>query len=307
MISASRFEGIVAFVETAEAGSFTAAAERLGLTRSAVGKSIARLEARLGTRLFHRTTRSLSLTDEGVRFRESCLLALAELDGAEANLAARSDEPAGLLRIEIPVLFGRQWILPLLLDLSARHPRLELDIGFSNRVADLTAEGIDLGVRIGALDDASGLIARRLGTQTTQLCAAPAYLARAGRPRTIDDLAQHACITERRRGQPSGWRLTDHAGKVRTIPVSSRLALDRSDAVAEAVLAGHGIGCLPCWLVAPALRAGTLETVLPEVSSDALPIHALWPAQRPLPLKLRVVVDALVEKFLPVAPWDVTG
>jgi DNA-binding transcriptional LysR family regulator len=304
MFSVSRFEGIIAFVETAEAGSFTAAAERLGLTRSAVGKSIARLEARLGTRLFHRTTRSLGLTDEGVRFRESCLLALAELDGAEASLAERSGEPAGLLRIEIPVLFGRQWILPLLLELSSKHPRLELDIGFSNRMADLTAEGIDLGVRIAALDDASGLIARRLGTQTTQLCAAPAYLERAGRPQTIDDLAQHACISERRRGGQSGWRLTDRTGKTRSVAVSSRLALDRSDAVADAVLAGHGIGCLPSWLVAQALRAGTLELVLPEMSSDALPIHALWPAQRPLPLKLRVVIDALVQRFLPVDPWD---
>lgn len=307
MFSPSRFEGIAAFVETAEAGSFTAAAQRLGLTRSAVGKSIARLEARLGTRLFHRTTRSLSLTDEGVRFRESCLRALAELDGAEASLAERSGEPAGRLRIEIPVLFGRQWILPLLLDLSARHPRLELDIGFSNRVADLTAEGIDLGVRIGELDDASGLVARRLGTQTTQLCAAPAYLERAGRPWTIDDLASHACIFERRRGGQSGWRLTDREGATRVVAVSSRLSLDRSDAVADAVVAGHGIGCLPGWLVGQALRAGTLETVLPDISSDALPIHALWPAQRPLPLKLRVVVDALVERFLPVAPWDEAG
>lgn len=307
MFSTSRFEGIVAFVETAEAGSFTAAAERLGLTRSAVGKSIARLEARLGTRLFHRTTRNLSLTDEGMRFRESCLLALAELDGAEASLAERTGEPAGLLKIEIPVLFGRQWILPLLLELSSRHPRLELDIGFSNRMADLTAEGIDLGIRIGALDDASGLIARRLGTQTTLLCAAPAYLASAGRPQTIDELAQHACISERKRGGQSRWRLTDSGGKVRSFGVSSRLALDRSDAIADAVLAGHGIGCLPAWLVAPALRAGTLETVLPDVASDALPIHALWPMQHPLPLKLRVVIDALVERFLPVAPWEATG
>jgi DNA-binding transcriptional LysR family regulator len=300
----TRLEGIAAFVAVAEAGSFTRAGENLGLTRSAVGKSVARLEARLGTRLFNRTTRSLSLTDEGARFHESCLRALAELETAEADLAERAGEPSGRVRIDLPVLFGRQWVLPLLLDLSARHPRLAFDIGFSNRMSDLTAEGIDIGVRIGELGDAAGLVARRLGTQTTRLCASPAYLARAGTPESIADLARHACVLERRRGGAPHWRLTDGAGRTQEIAVAGKLMLDRSDAAADAVMAGHGIGCLPGWLVAPAIRAGTLVAVLPEITSDALPIHALWPAQRPLPLRLRVVVDALVERFLPVAPWE---
>ncbi|MCX5497473.1 LysR family transcriptional regulator [Kaistia dalseonensis] len=307
MINRERFEGIAAFVETAEAGSFTRAAARLGLTRSAVGKSIARLEARLAVRLFNRTTRSLSLTDEGARFRESCLRILAELDAAEDSLAARRAEPAGLVRIDLPVLFGRQWVVPLLLELSAQHPGLEFDVNFSNRVADLTAEGIDLGVRIGALDDAAGLIARRLGTQTTILCAARTYLDRHGRPGGIEDLAGHAFILERARGGSAPWRLTDTSGKARNVTVRGRLAFDRSDAIADAVLAGHGIGRLPGWLVATALRAGTIETVLPGFSSDEMPIHALWPAPRALPLKVRVVVDALVARFQPVAPWDDPG
>ena len=304
MILPARLEGIAAFVAAAEAGSFTRAGERLGLTRSAVGKSIARLEARLGTRLFNRTTRSLSLTDEGARFHESCLRALAELEDAEAELAERAGEPSGRVRIVLPVLFGRQWVLPLLLELTARHPRLAFDIGFSNRMSDLTSEGIDIGVRIGEPGDAAGLVARRLGTQTTRLCASPAYLARAGTPATIADLGGHACVLERRRGGPPRWQLTDGAGRAHQVAVAGRLMLDRSDAAADAVTAGHGIGCLPSWLVAPAIRAGTLAAVLPDVTSDALPIHALWPAQRPLPLRLRVVVDALVGLFLPVAPWD---
>ncbi|BCP52605.1 LysR family transcriptional regulator [Kaistia sp. 32K] len=307
MIDLARLEGIATFVEVADAGSFTRAGERLGLGRSAVGKTIARLEARLGVRLFNRTTRSLSLTDEGSRFRESCLKALAELESAEASLAERTSAAAGTLRIEIPVLFGRQWVLPVLLEIARAHPRLRLDVAFANRRADLTTEGIDLAVRIGALDDVAGLAARRLGTQTTQLCASPAYLDRAGRPGTLAELAGHDCLVERRQARPTPWRLVDSAGRSHVAAVGGPLALDRADAIADAVIAGHGIACLPRWLVAPMLRAGVLETVLPEMTSDALPIHAVWPLQRPMPLRLRVVLDALFDRFLPTPPWDDTA
>ena len=192
MISNERFAGIRAFVQAVEAGSFSRAAQQLGMSPSSVGKAVARLEQRLDVRLFHRTTRSLSLTDEGLAFHDSCVRALAELEQAESTLAERRIQPAGRLRIAVPVLLGRDWVMPLLLQLAADYPALEIEARFSNQPVDFAEQGCDLAVRIGLLDDSASLAARQLGVQKLVVCAAPAYLARHGAPVTPQALNGHA-------------------------------------------------------------------------------------------------------------------
>lgn len=291
-----RLSGITAFVHTAEAGSFAQAAERLHLTRSAVGKTIARLEERLGVRLFHRTTRHQRLTDEGQAFYERCVRALAELDAAEAALDNGRREPVGRLRVSVPVLFGRHCVAPILLDLAARYPQLELDVSFTDRRVDLIDEGIDLAVRSGALDDSATLTARRLGTQHMVVCAAPSYLAAHGTPRTLDELGRHAGVVYSRTGAVPPWRFLDADGREREIKMASRVRFDDLDAIAAAAMAGAGLARLPGWLIADALRTGALVRVLGDERGVGFELYAVWPPSRHLPSKVRVAVDELVAR-----------
>lgn len=303
MISSERLNGIRAFVQAADAGSFSRAAVQLGLSKSTVGKAIARLEQRLQVRLFQRTTRSLALTEEGRAFHESCTRALAELEGAEAVLAARAQVPTGRLRVDLPVLFGRRWVLPALLDLATRHEALEIEAAFSSRRADFTEDRIDLAVRIGDLDDTTGLTARRLGLQRLVLCASTAYLARHGRPAAVGDIARHQGIAVLRDHRADPWLLAEGGKPPRPVAPPGRLRLGSVDAVADAALAGHGLAQLPLWLVADDLRRGALEAVLPDCEPPGLPIHALWPTAQPMTARLRTAIDALVDCFLPTPPW----
>lgn len=293
MISAERFNGIRTFVQVVEAGSFIGAARQLGLSPSSVGKAIARLEQRLDVRLFHRTTRSLSLTDEGLAFHESCIRALDELQQAEAALAERRQVPTGRLRIALPDLFGRDRILPVLLALAGRYPELAIDAVFSNRMVDFAEEGFDLAVRIGALENSPILAARRIGRQALHVCAAPAYLAQRGAPDTPAALAAHVCIGMLRDGQVEPWRLRDPDGKSRLHPVTARLRLGHHEAVLAAAKAGHGLAQLPAWRVADELARGELVTLLDDYQDAGLPIHVIWPATRRMTARLRVVIDAL--------------
>lgn len=193
--------GIPEFVEAVEAGGFSAAAARMNLSRSAIGKAIARLERRLNTRLFHRTTRMQSLTDEGQAFYERCRRALDEIQSGEAMLESGKREVTGRLRISMPVLFGRRCAAPLLLELARMHPKLELDLSFSDRVVDLFEEGFDLAIRNGVLRDEAGLAARKVALHRMTLCASPDYLAARGAPQAIDDLAGHDLIVYARSGE----------------------------------------------------------------------------------------------------------
>lgn len=212
--------GITAFVATAQQGSFTAAAEKLGLTKSAIGKSVSRLENRLGLKLFQRSTRRLSLTPDGERFLASCQSAIDILEQAEAELTSHTCQPSGRLRVDLPAAFGRQRILPILLDITRRYPELALTVTFSERFVDLIDEGIDLVVRIGELSDSSGLVARRLTTQKLVICASPDYLFNHGEPVSIDDLNHHQCVVGFRRNQPVSWLLKE--GMVKSAALSLR-------------------------------------------------------------------------------------
>jgi len=304
MISSERLNGIRAFVQAADTGNFSQAAAQLGLSKSTVGKAIARLEGRLKVRLFHRTTRSLSLTDEGHAFYASCVRALSELEGAEAALVARQLAPTGRLRVSLPALFGMHWVMPVLLKLAERHPALEIETTFTNRRVDFAEEGIDLAVRIGELEAGASLTARRLGTQRLVLCATPSYFDKRGRPKSIEDLEHHACVGLLRDGRVAPWQFTNPSGSPFLLSIRSRLRFGHMEPVAAAVCAGYGIAQLPAWLVADAIATRKLEVASMSEESPSLPIHVIWPASRVIPPRSRATIDALLECFTPEAPWE---
>lgn len=288
---------IPVFVASVEAGSFAQAAVRLHLSRSAVGKSIARLEERLGVRLFHRTTRSQRLTDNGALFYERCLRALEEIRGAESQLETGKHQVNGRLRVAVPLLFGRQCIAPLLIELAQEHPGLELEMSFSDRVVDLVEEGFDMAVRNGALADSSVLVARRLGEHRMVLCAAPDYLFKNGQPQTVDDLRQHTAINYTRAGRVLPWQLMDYDGTSRTFIPRSSLNMDDLQAICDAALAGHGLAWLPCWMVIKEIQQGDLVPLLKQAPDVRFDVHAVWQQTPHLPLRVRIAIDMLVKRL----------
>jgi len=293
-----RLDGVTLFVDVVRLGGFTRAAEHLSLTRSAVGKAIARLEARLDVRLFHRTTRVQSLTEDGQIYYEHCLRALAELQAAEAQMESGRHQVAGRLRVSMPVLFGRHCIAPILLELAREHPSLELLLSFSDRPVDVLAEGFDLAVRSGFLGhESEGLRARKLVVQRKRVCASPDYLAAHGRPQNTGELASHSILIYRRADRINTWQLPDATGRITEMPLSSRLQLDDLEAIADAATAGLGLAWLPEWLVRERLRTGALVSVLDDQPGAAMDCYALWPAAPHMPLRLRLAVDALVEQL----------
>jgi len=302
--SAARLQGITVFVQVVEAGSFTAAARNIGVSKSAVGKSVATLEARLGVRLLDRTTRRLGLTSEGANFHQSCLRVLAELDEAEARAASRRQTVAGTLRVSLPVSFGRRWVMPVLHGLAREHPQLSLDVSFTDRLVDLVDENIDLAIRLGDPGNSAFLSARRLGAQDSLICGAPGYLAKRGYPTSIADLASHDCITFAQGGHRLPWRLIDADGHLVEVKVKGRHTISDGDALRDAAIDGLGLVYGSTWLLADALRQRQLKAVLLPCNVAGPPIHALWPVTRALAPKIRAAVDALVGAFTPIAPWN---
>lgn len=276
-----RFDGVELFLQVVESGNLTEAAERLNLTRSAVGKALARLEARLGTRLLQRSTRRQHLTEDGQAYYEHCLRALAELEAAESVLESGRQQPRGRLRASVPLAFGHHYAAPALWGLMDRFPELEIEVCFSDRMIDLVQEGFDIAVRIGELPDTDRLNARRLGEQAMGLAASPAYLQRVGQIESVDDLTGHRGIAYR----------TNNPHRSRVI---SPLVLDDLQAVADAAIAGVGLAWLPSWLIAHYVLRGQLEAVLPGYREQPAPIHVVWPTAPHMPAKTRCAIDALV-------------
>lgn len=288
-----RFSGIREFVTTVDSGSLTAAAALLGVTGSAVGKAISRLEARLGVQLLHRTTRRLDLTSEGEAYLVSCRRVLDELAQTESFLSTGHQHPIGRLRIDLPTTFGRRHIMPALLDLCARHEKLDMSVTLRDRAVDMVGEGIDLAVRIGVLGDYPDLVARRLGEQTLVICAAPSYLERRGTPLTHADLYRHDCLIGARRGTRPMWLLKNAQGQTEPHEVPMRHEFFDGDALEGACIAGCGLAQLPTWLAGEALRSGALVQVLPDITGGAMPIHVLWQKTWHMHPKVRVTVDEL--------------
>lgn len=292
-----RLDSIAVFVEVVEAGSFAAAAERLNLTRSAVGKAVARLEQRLGARLFQRTTRQQFLTEEGQLFFEHSLRILAELREAEAAVESGRRKPVGRLRVSVPVLYGRLYVAPLLTELLRQHDDLTLEMSFSDQVVDLVQEGIDLAVRIGPLADSSSLVARYLDTFSMIVCGAPDYFAKNGRPSGVADLRNHKCIVFGRPGYEHPWQVIDEHQQLQSLAPPPRILLNDLQVIADQVLTGLGLACLPSWLIAPYLESGALEMAFDEQHAVKLDIHVVWPKANFLPSRTRVAIDHLTTHY----------
>lgn len=294
MSNPDRLSGIAAFVHAAEAGNFSAAADRMHLSRSSVAKSVARLEQRIGTRLFHRTTRSQSLTEDGMLFYQHCLRVMAELDQAEDALARGRSEVRGRLRITMPGLLGRNCIAPLLFTLAQRHPQLQLDLSFTDRRVDLIEDGIDLAIRSGVLADNSDYQTRPLGMQHMVLCATRDYLGQRGHPANLEELVKFDGIIYGR-GQTSAlWRFEQDGGRESAIQIPARMCMDDLGSMLDAARAGLGITRLPLWLVHADLKAGNLVQVLAAERACSYPLHLIWPAARQHSHRLRIVIDQLV-------------
>ncbi|PQV44350.1 LysR family transcriptional regulator [Paraburkholderia sp. BL21I4N1] len=294
MAHADTFSGILIFVTAAKSRSFTDAAEELGLTKSAVGKAIAKLEERLGAQLFHRTTRSISLTADGDAYLAACASALDEISTAETALGPGNQRPVGRLRIDMPAAFGRRILVPILLDIARKHPDLQFTMTFSDYLIDPVEEGVDLVIRFGELESSSGLVARRLTSQRMVIGASPAYLAQRGTPGTLEDLKKHSCILGYRRGQPLSWRVTVDGVSTRISPPATHQISD-GDSIVEAAVAGLGLCQMPMSLLRPHLESGALVSLLDDISTDFIDVHAVWPKVAHLRPKVRHVVDTLLE------------
>jgi DNA-binding transcriptional LysR family regulator len=291
------------FARVVEAQSFTAAAAQLGMSRSAVSKTIAALEDRLGARLLNRTTRRLALTEVGQAFYERSARIVAEAEDAELAVSSLQAVPRGTLRINAPVSFGALHLAPALADFLQRYPELRVDIALADRVVDLLDEGYDLAVRIGALADSS-LIARRLADNHMVVCAAPAYWRRRGRPDEPRDLARHACLTYAYQHNPNTWPFAGPDGPF-AVRVEGPLVSNNGDLSRAAALAGLGVVALPRFLCGPDLAAGRLEPVLGAWMPPPTGIHAVYPHARHLSVKVRAFLDFLAERFAPLPAWEV--
>jgi DNA-binding transcriptional LysR family regulator len=283
----------LAFAQTARRGSFAAAARDLGSAASTLAKSVARLEASLGVKLFHRTTRHVSLTPDGERLLLRLERVLAEIEALQVEAAGATAAATGTLRVDLPIAYGRRIVLPLLADLAGRHPALQLDVRLHDGYADLVRDGLDLAVRIGELRD-STLVARRIDWQQLVLVASPQYLARRGEPRRIEDLAAHATVVFRlpSSGRQRPWQLRHGCRDVDLHPVANVLVNDGEGMVAAARL-GLGLTQIPDYMVDDDLAAGTLVEVLPGSRPARMPVSVVYPSNRLLPPRVRVALDAL--------------
>lgn len=286
--------GIVAFVRAAEHLSFVAAGRALGITASAVGKNIAKLEESVGARLFQRTTRRVSLTEEGAAFYERCRRILDDLRDAEAMLSNATRAPRGRLRVSVPTI-GYRFLLPVIPEFRQRYPDIELDIDFNDRLVDVVEDGLDAVIRSGPLTDSS-LMSRRLGPFRFVLCASPSYLERNGIPQSPQDLEKHDCLRFRfpTSGKLQVWQLTNVDG-VDPFRRPPPLTCNNMEALRGAAISGLGIAYMPDFLAREAVDAGLLHTVLDAHLADPGQFSILWPSSRLVSPRLRVFIDHMAE------------
>jgi DNA-binding transcriptional LysR family regulator len=292
------------FLKVAALGSFSAAARALAMSQTMVTKHVVAIEERLGARLFQRTTRKVSLTEAGLRYREAAERILAEVEEADAEAAAAVTEPRGILRLNAPLSFGFREIAPAIVDFARLYPSLTVDIGLNDRVINLVEEGWDLAIRIGQLRDSS-LVARKLAPIRTVLCASPAYLKARGTPRKVADLATHNCL---------GYTLPSAAAAERWhfgtdgsvgVAVSGNLRANNGDAIRTAALAGQGIAYQPTFLFGDDLRSGRLVPIeLDQPRFEFAAAYAVYAPDRRVPAKIRRFVDFLAERWKGIPPWD---
>lgn len=288
-----KLAAIRAFVSVAEEGGFTAAAEELGLSKSAASRQIAALEDALGAQLLKRSTRSVKLTDGGYAYLERCRALLADLDEADQAVAALQNEPKGLLKINAPMSFGVSHAAPAVTEFMKRYPELQVALILNDRFVDPYDEGFDVTLRIGALEDSS-LAARKLAQIEMGLYASPAYLEKHGRPRGPDDLKSHAALHYGKPSSQSAWSLRGAQGGV---SIRYRLCSNNGDALRVAALAGLGIALIPAFLVRDEMQEGSLVPLLDGFEPKPIDLYAIYPPTRFLAAKVRLFIDFLAQRF----------
>jgi DNA-binding transcriptional LysR family regulator len=290
-----KFIEMQAFVAVADAGSFVRAAEALDVSKAAISRYVADLEARLGVRLLHRTTRKLSLTPEGEVFQARCRELLGGVDEAEGEITASSGEASGLLRINVPFTFGLLHLAPLWVEFMAQHPKVRLDVTLADRVIDIVEEGFDLAVRIARLPDSS-LVSRPLTSTRMVLCASPGYLRKHGAPSHPSELAGHDVMAYSLFSMGDQW---DFKGResTATVKVTPRMRTNSGDTCRVAALRDQGIVLQPSFLVGPDLVAGTLVEVMPAWRSIELGVYAVYPSRKFVSPKVRLMIEFLVNAF----------
>lgn len=283
------WEGVSEFVAVAEAESFTAAAKRLGISTAQVSRQVSALETRLSTKLFYRTTRKVSVTETGQIYYQHCRQVLDGLEEAERTITNLQLAPRGKLRITAPVTYGEKTIAPLVNDFVLRYPELEVQLRLTNQTLDLVAEGYDLAVRLGKLEDSS-MMAKRLSSRTQFVCASQDYLSTYGVPHSLSELEQHNCL----QGNLDYWRFQEQ-GKARNVRVKGNISCDSGWVLLDAALKGIGIVQLPDYYVRPALDSGQLLPLLQHYQEADEGIWAIYPHNRHLSPKVRMLLDFIGE------------
>jgi DNA-binding transcriptional LysR family regulator len=298
-----RITGMQVFSRAAIGGSLSAAARHLGLSPGMATRHLDSLEERLGVRLFHRSTRKLTLTEAGQQYLEFCTRLLPELDEVEAMIASQRAEATGLLRLNAPLTFGVRYVVPLIPAFSQSHPKVTIDLGFNDRVVDLMDEGWDLTIRVGRLRD-SRLVSRKLAESAMIVCAAPSYWSRHGKPKNVADLQTHNCLsfTMSNISRTDEWFFGPN--RETRVPIKGTLRANNGDALISVARAGLGVIYEPEFIVAEAIGRGDLEAVTLDLpAADLGGIHLLHSPSRRPPAKVRAMIDFLVDAFSPAPPW----
>ncbi|MFT5534857.1 MAG: DNA-binding transcriptional LysR family regulator [Candidatus Paceibacteria bacterium] len=305
MTPAERMKGLETFVAVVEAGSFTAAADRLNLTKSAVGKAITRLESRLKKPLFERTTRRLEMTDAGEEFYKVCARVLDELEVAEGILSGEESIPSGRLRVDLPATFGRLQACASVLAFAEKYPQVLPHVSFTDRFVDVVEDGLDVVVRIGGNDTWPATVGTKyLGHEELIFCAAPSYLAAHGQPQRINDLLDHALVLYGKAdGSTSPLLIQEEQKPLARQQANGRIVLAQAEAQVAAVERGLGIAQLATWLVNQQIRDGRLIKILPLFATQGLPLHLIWPRSREHAPKVQALV-AHLEASLSIRPVE---
>lgn len=296
-----KFEAMRVFCSVIEAGSFVAAAERSGLSTTAVSRLVAQLEMQLNVRLINRTTRRMNPTNEGFAYFERCTQLLADLEEAEASVSGEARHPRGRLRLTAPIALATLRLAPAFAAFCRTYPEITLDVVLSDGVADFVEEGLDLAIRVGRVGS-ENLVARHIGETALLIAASHDYLTRAGNPGHPEDLLRHACFTYTYSATGNQWQFEDEAGQSVSVRIGGPVNANNGMLLAEMAAAGSGIVLAPCFILQPLIAAGRLVQVLPEWKQRRLPIHVVYPTRRHLSAKVQAMTGFLSNWFAEQPP-----
>lgn len=298
-----RFEQMQTFIRVVDAGSLSAAAERLNIAKSAVSRRLAELESRLGVQLLNRTTRRINLTDSGRQFYGRCLRILADLEESEQQISSEHTELRGSIRIAAPLSFGILHLAPVLDDFLREHNELTLDLDLNDSLVNLMDEGVDLGIRIGRLHDSS-LVARRLAPAKRVLCASPEYLQAQGEPQHPEELSHHQGLSYSNISESQQWLFKQPDGEPLSVRVPHRIRANNGDVLLQAAIDGLGVLATTTFIACRAIEQGQLKPILCDYQLPPANVYAIYPAQRHLPGRVRGLIDYLVSRFGDQPYWD---